>query len=493
LHDRPASALFVHNDEKIACLAIRGTTTIHDVVTDVRQVPVPFPDLEHVAPAPISPDAEQRRTALEEGGWTNVRYQGLAVSGMAGAASNLYREHIDALMSLAQQGYRIRMTGHSLGGSVAVLLGALVKQDLERLFGQGRFDSVSEKDAILKVYAYGTPSCVDHPLAEAVESFVTSVVLHDDVVPRLTPTSCRGLLKHLLHIRETWVKVHFADDLRAFTDRAKTAWAPKWRTGFTMSASSSVNLKRYCREQLQYGTKQLRIVKDKLVGEDQRSRSSKSRVGPREVDFSANATLGTGRGIEQAKISLSVSNPVLETEPRLVMDVLGSMGGETEGMVLDDEEFFDTWGNLLYTSDEENEAEIAVLDGPTKSDTLYQESSRNSVLRADAATATSSAHSNPPHESSEGDDSKPVFLEELPLPRMFIPGKIVHIYSFRGVYKATYVPRTFRELRRISMAGNMLSDHKTKSYHDALLEVANVRSAPEYPPQWTAYDEDGTW
>jgi hypothetical protein len=86
-----------------------------------------------------------------------------------------------------------------------------------------------------------------------------------------------------------------------------------------------------------------------------------------------------------------------------------------------------------------------------------------------------------------------VMLEETPLPRMFLPGKIVHIYTHRGGYKAAFVPRAFRELRRISLAGNMLSDHTCKAYYEALLEVQTVRSAPEGLPRWTAFDEDDTW
>ena len=97
-------------------------------------------------------------------------------------------------------------------------------------------------------------------------------------------------------------------------------------------------------------------------------------------------------------------------------------------------------------------------------------------------------------ETAEDDDDGPgaVVLEETPLPRMFIPGKVVHIYSHRGVFKATYVPRAFRELRRISMAGNMLSDHTTQAYHEALLETRSVRHAQERPPRWTSFDEDDT-
>ena len=106
----------------------------------------------------------------------------------------------------------------------------------------------------------------------------------------------------------------------------------------------------------------------------------------------------------------------------------------------------------------------------------------------------------PEGESSITNDEKPrtesppaVLLEETPLPRMFIPGKIVHIYTHRGGYKAAFVPRAFRELRRISLAGNMLSDHMSKSYYEALLECKSIRKAPEALPEWTGFNEESTW
>lgn len=85
-----------------------------------------------------------------------------------------------------------------------------------------------------------------------------------------------------------------------------------------------------------------------------------------------------------------------------------------------------------------------------------------------------------------------VLLEETPLPRMFIPGKIIHIYTHRGGYKAAFVPRAFRELRRISLAGNMINDHTAKSYFEALLECKSIRRANEECPEWTGYNEETT-
>ena len=55
------------------------------------------------------------------------------------------------------------------------------------------------------------------------------------------------------------------------------------------------------------------------------------------------------------------------------------------------------------------------------------------------------------------------------------------------------VPRAFRELRRISLAGNMLSDHMSKSYYEALLECKSIRRAVNDLPKWTGFNEDKTW
>lgn len=60
-------------------------------------------------------------------------------------------------------------------------------------------------------------------------------------------------------------------------------------------------------------------------------------------------------------------------------------------------------------------------------------------------------------------------------------------------YKLAQVPKAFRELRRISLAGNMLSDHMSKSYYEALLECKSIRRAPQQLPRWTGFDEESTW
>jgi hypothetical protein len=161
----------------------------------------------------------------------------------------------------------------------------------------------------------------------------------------------------------------------------------------------------------------------------------------------------------------------------LAVDYMGGLDSRSapRSIVIDDDEYYDPDEKLLEESDDEEFNDAFDQDVPgehtsAKSYSAYSDSGQN-----------------------EKDDQEPVILEESPLPRMFVPGKIAHIYSHRGVYKAVYVPRDFRELRRVSLAGNMLSDHKCKNYYEALLEVRTVRRAQEAPPRWTAFDEDDTW
>jgi hypothetical protein len=496
--DRPGSALFVHEEQKVACVAVRGTATIQDVITDIRQMPVPFPES----------DTDNTARAQTEDDWTTVASgNGLAVCGMATAAMNIYREHIDSLLFLAQRGYRIRMTGHSLGGGVATLLGVLVLRDLKQVNGL---------DSSVRVFAYGTPSCVDDKFANFVEDFVTTAVLHDDVIPRLTPSSCRGLLKHLLHIRETWVKDHFTDDLMAITERAKTAWAPRWRGSFTLSSSSSI--KRYCRKQIQYGKRKLRSVKEKLAGdidaaEDQdgvERNSDHNCFGDGVVSFSSlEGPNGIEATLDAADDVAEASEDEVDVEPRFLVDYMGGLDSRSEGVVIDGDEFFDPDENLVE-SDDENDSRSSDpgnnfddIVETTLSDDAFPFNEGEVEARADVFDEAEQVPADGLGETPESleklegvdDDESPgaVILEETPLPRMYIPGKIVHMYSYRGVYKAAQVPRGFRELRRISLAGNMLLDHKSKAYYEALVEVHTVRAAQEHPPRWTAFDEDVTW
>ena len=151
--------------------------------------------------------------------------------------------------------------------------------------------------------------------------------------------------------------------------------------------------------------------------------------------------------------------------------------------------FYEAEEDLIEHSDEESIGELksescgSTFDGWAP---LDKEEPSSEVYGAPAEKGNS-------YESKKlTDATNAVILEETPLPRMFIPGNIVHIYTHYGAYKAAIVPRAFRELRRISLAGSMLNDHTSKSYYEALLECKSVREATNESPVWTGFAEEMT-
>jgi hypothetical protein len=144
--------------------------------------------------------------------------------------------------------------------------------------------------------------------------------------------------------------------------------------------------------------------------------------------------------------------------------------------------FYEAEESLIEDSDEESVGEASPIKNPR--DKLLESWVPLNEVPFD--------ESSPNNGEKTEDNTKPIVLEETPLPRMFIPGKIVHIYTHRGAYKAALVPKAFRELRRISLAGSMLNDHMSKHYYEALLECKSVRAAKRNLPEWTGFSEEIT-
>jgi len=478
--DKPASALFAHDEHKIACFSIRGTATIQDVVTDIRALPVPFPQHDDDEDNKHKAD-NTAASKLDNIEWTSImRGQGLALCGMAGAASNLFRENADSLLYLALKGYKIRIVGHSLGGGVAALLGVLVSEHLEKCCIQVHEKFPNEPpvkdDGFLRVYGYGTPSCVDARLADFTRTYVTNVVMHDDVIPRLTPTSIRGLLKHLLYIRETWVKAHLSDDLSAITERAYHVWPTRLRSSFTLlkkkGVASAKKLKKSCRKKLRRETKSMTSMPGSATKDvheyDNSLKPDQNGNASNHYESDHNDEIGVDEGVD--------------VEGDLFFDPIEDPLNESDDdSSVDSEERF----NRTSHTDTDNDwvpFDEPPMDPPSCSETKQCEKKETQSLHS--STEDNLSNSMPSNDAH--------MLEEFPLPRMFIPGKIVHIYTHRGGYKAAFVPRKFRQLRRISLAGNMLSDHMAKAYYEGLLEVKAIRAANQDLPPWVGFGEDIT-
>ena len=185
-----------------AVLVIRGTQTIQDVVTDIRAAPQMFPPPAEEIDAALrgigsahnptgaghpaassnneeqntSPKMDAKQGSATSWDWLAVpSHHTYACGGMVRAAMHILREVGPALRRLHSEGYQIYLAGHSLGGSVAALLTYMLQTALPTV----------------RCITYGCPSCVDAVTSDILRERVISVVLHDDVISRITPQTIR--------------------------------------------------------------------------------------------------------------------------------------------------------------------------------------------------------------------------------------------------------------------------------------------------------------
>ena len=473
--DRPAYAVLASEARKSVVIIVRGTQTLNDVVTDIRAEPVPFPSTE------ISGSSEERRSggggggddggsALDdedaEAGWETVcarcpasegspttRPLSLALCGMAASAQNLFSENVSVIDAFVDAGYDVRCTGHSLGGGVASLLGLLIRdhlitrgvlKPLDKSGGGDECDDVSSEDdespcpkypPLVRVYSYGTPSCVNLSLARRTTDLCVSVVLHDDIVPRLSPTSIRDLVKHLLIIRRTWVEDHLASDLEALGRRFRGAWTPRWRDSFTVKSLGGGQGSDRVADNVAHDNALEKVDEVSEASGDEREEEAKG------ADDSAAA---------------STTSPSVSSIPSR-SGVVDAVHSTVEG-----------WGLWKSSAAKETELPPASSEAPPTSEELD-----NLDAKED--------------KDSSFEESAVLLAEAPPLPSMYIPGQIAHIYSHRGRYKMAIVPRTFSDLNQISLSEDLINDHTCRGYYEALLEVRSVRRAKHEPPKWAPY------
>jgi hypothetical protein len=243
IENHPAFRLLVNPAAKTVILLVRGTATSIDAETDAKVTAVPFPFGGNSVPAGS---------------------QQFAHKGMLSAATQVLKSDMHPCMewlnAMAEQGYKVRLCGHSLGAGTASMISFLLRNSE---FNPTKCQ-LYESPGRLQVYAYSIPSIVSEAIADSPISVspavpgamspIFNVSLGDDAVPRMNNrnglalmlqlkalmgnydvvnskgnTECPkpkwlvGMLDIYNHLKDTWqdsVK-HFADYSHQNVDSAK--------------------------------------------------------------------------------------------------------------------------------------------------------------------------------------------------------------------------------------------------------------------------------
>jgi hypothetical protein len=150
-----------------------------------------------------------------------------ASGGIARAAMWTLKETGPSIVRFIQEGYSIRIVGHSLGGAVAALVVHMVKEAIEKRQIECPSGRILQQCDIRGI-VYGVPSFVDAATADSLHSSVLNVILHDDIIPRITPQSIRTLMKELMVFREKVFK-YIKQDWTDVIARASSIWRPRSR------------------------------------------------------------------------------------------------------------------------------------------------------------------------------------------------------------------------------------------------------------------------
>mmetsp|Transcript_32707 Transcript_32707/g.44927 ORF Transcript_32707/g.44927 Transcript_32707/m.44927 type:complete len:942 (+) Transcript_32707:107-2932(+) len=181
----PSYFLCASHQRKEVILAIRGTASVNDFGTDVSATPTNYP-----------------RTG-----------SAMAHGGIARATYYLFDELRECLYEFHRTGFRLVLTGHSLGAGCASLLAMIIRDYIPSV----------------QAYGFGCPSCVELDLTDKFNDFVVNVVNGDDVVPRLNVPRSRVLLQDLVNYKSSW-KSMFSEDTISTKTRVQSVWKPNYRT-----------------------------------------------------------------------------------------------------------------------------------------------------------------------------------------------------------------------------------------------------------------------
>ncbi|KAK6120039.1 hypothetical protein DH2020_046169 [Rehmannia glutinosa] len=184
---RPGYYIGIDMRKKLVILGIRGTHTVYDLLTDI-----------------ISSGHEE------------ITFEGYSTHfGTAEAARWFLNHEMDTIRKCLEKhkGFRLRLLGHSLGGATASLLAIKLRKKSIKELGFS--------PDIVTAVGYATPPCVSKELAESCSDFVTTVVMQDDIVPRLSVASLTRLRNEI--VETDWVSVFSREDWKGVIDLVTNA------------------------------------------------------------------------------------------------------------------------------------------------------------------------------------------------------------------------------------------------------------------------------
>ncbi|KAE8679637.1 LOB domain-containing protein 16-like [Hibiscus syriacus] len=179
---RPGYYIGIDPRKKLVIFGIRGTHTVYDLITDIV----------------TSSDGD-------------VTFEGYSTHfGTAEAARWFLHHEIGTIRKCLEkyEGYRLRLVGHSLGAATASLLAIMLRKKSKKELGFS--------PDIVSAVGFAIPPCVSKELAETCSDFVTTIVMQDDIVPRLSATSLARLRKEIL--QTDWMSVVEKADWKTVVD-----------------------------------------------------------------------------------------------------------------------------------------------------------------------------------------------------------------------------------------------------------------------------------
>ncbi|PKA50061.1 sn1-specific diacylglycerol lipase [Apostasia shenzhenica] len=184
---RPGYYIGLDTRNKLVIFGIRGTHTVYDLITNVVS------------------SSDQ-----------NMSFEGFSTHfGTAEAARWFLHHEMETIRRLLEKhkGFRLRLVGHSLGGAAAALLAIMLRRRSAKELGFS--------PDIISAVGFGTLPCVSRELAESCVSYVSTIVLQDDVIPRLSVASLARLRNEILEI--DWMAVLEKEDWKGFVELVANA------------------------------------------------------------------------------------------------------------------------------------------------------------------------------------------------------------------------------------------------------------------------------